>query len=146
MTVIAVKDGIIAADTQSWHGNLKISCASKLRRMEIGICGFAGWRPVIEQAIVWLEHGGPWRAGNVRPAIIVDDANDLTGIILRHDGIWNLTSKFDVYRTENVIDCCGAHQEFLYGAMLAGASAEEAVRLAIRHCEVAGGEVEVMQL
>lgn len=147
MTVIAVKDGIIAADTQSWHGNLKISQASKLRRMEIGICGFAGWRPVIERAIVWLEAGGPWQWGNKPPAIIADDATDLTGVILRPDGsIWNLTSKFDVYRTENVIDCCGAHPEFLYGAMLAGASAEEAVRLAIRYCEFAGGEVEVMRL
>lgn len=145
MTVIAVKDGIMAADTQSWHGSLKISCASKLRRMEIGICGFAGWRPIIEQAIGWLEGGGPWH-GQKPPSITVDEPTDLAGVILRHDGIWNLSSKFDVYRSSSAIECCGAHPEFLFGAMLAGASAEEAVRLAIRHCEFAGGEVEVMQL
>lgn len=145
MTVIAVKDGIIAADTQSWNGNLKISRTSKLRRLDIGICGFAGWRPIIHHAIAWLEAGGPW--GKITPpAITVDEPTDLTGVILRPDGIWNLTSKFDVYRSDAAIDVCGAHQEFLYGAMLAGASAEDAVRLAIRHCEYAGGEVEVMQL
>lgn len=145
MTVIAVKDGIMAADTQSWNGNLKISQASKLLRCDIGICGFTGWRPVIETAQAWLKRGGPWGSDHQRPAAVAD-ATDLQGVILRPDGIWNLTYKFDVYRTDAVIDCCGAHSEFLFGAMLAGASAEEAVRLAIRHCELAGGEVEVMQL
>lgn len=144
MTVIAVKDGIMAADTQSWHGNLKISSASKLRRFDIGIGGFTGWRPVIEIAQSWLEHGGPWGSDHQRPSAVAEA--DLSGVILRPDGIWILTHKFDVYRSASAIECCGAHSEFLFGAMLAGASAEEAVRLAILHCEYAGGEVEVMQL
>lgn len=150
MTVIAVKDGIIAADTQAWNGNLKLGQASKLCRFEFGVCGFSGWKPAIERAKKWLKHGekiwledGVQRLG-ARPSPA--DEGDLSAVILTRDGIWNLSHKFEVYRSSNAIETCGAHSEFLYGAMLAGASAEEAVRLAIRYCEFAGGEVEAMQL
>mgnify|MGYP001595236702 CR=1 FL=1 len=144
MTVIAVKDGIMAADTASWHSNVDRGArVSKIVHLPDGsLFGAAGWLPVIEQAREWLADGAD---PEKRPAKA--EADDLSGCLMRPDGsLWSVSFRFDIYPEPAGIDAQGAHNEFLYGAMLAGASAEEAVRLAIRHCTHAGGEVQVERL
>jgi hypothetical protein len=143
VTVVACKDGIMVADTASWSGGVKFGNAQKIARMPDGsLLGCAGWKPVIMQVREWLADGA--RADNKpTPA----DKDDLDAIILRPDGkIWSISYRFDLYPSDALMDAAGAHNEFLLGAMLAGASAEEAVRLALRHCGSAGGDIQVENL
>ena len=144
MTVIACKDGVMAADTGSWHGNVKPGGrATKIVRLADGsLFGAAGWKPTILVAREWLNAGMPLAD---RPDKADDD--DLSGIMLKTDmSIWNINHRFELYPSDAEIDAVGSHTEFLYGAMLAGASAEEAVRLAIKHCNGAAGEVQVERI
>jgi hypothetical protein len=65
-------------------------------------------------------------------------------MLLKPDGtVWVITHKFHCYRSDKLCHASGAHTEFVYGAMLAGASAEQAVRLAIQHCRSAAGDVQI---
>lgn len=143
MTVIACRGGVMAADTSSWHGDIRSGSARKIWRLGDGsLFAAGGWKPVIGLALEWLDAGAQ---ATDRQADAAE--GDLDGLILRPDGrIWCLTHRFMLYRSDRDYDVAGAHHEFLHGAMLAGASAEEAVRLAIRHCARAAGEVQVEQL
>ena len=143
MTVIAYKDGLMAADTQSWHIGIRHAEAVKIVRLPDGsLFGAAGWQPEIERAQNWLANGAD---PTIRPAKA--EEADLEGILLKPDGsVWTVAHTFDVYRTNATTDAVGSQKEFLYGAMAAGASAEEAVRLAIKCCGNAGGDVQVMRL
>lgn len=143
MTVIACKNGVMAADTSVWHGDVTRGKATKVVRLPDGsLMGAAGWKDIIAPAIEWASAGFPAHA---RPAEARDEQFD--SIILKPDGsLWCMGSNFRQWRSESPIEVVGAHSEFLYGAMLAGASAEEAVRLAIIHCSKAAGEVQVVTL
>lgn len=143
MTVVAVKDAVMAADTSSWHGSILIGKATKIQRIHgLGLVGGSGWKPLVHRALEWLECGA---TDKDRPAPA--ESGDLSLTVLRESGeIWNVTHKFDFYPCDSEIDAIGAHTEFLYGAMLAGASAEEAVRLALKHCQAAGGQIQVEHL
>ena len=146
MTVIAYKDGILAADTASWHGNLKTGTAHKIYlinssdpRLDGAVAAFAGWSPQVQRAIGWLSAG--CQEGEMEPA----DQGDLQGIVVTRERVlYSLPHNFQLHQLDRQdMAAIGAHPEFLWGAMLAGASAEEAVRLAIQHCASAGGEVQV---
>jgi ATP-dependent HslUV protease subunit HslV len=138
VTVIAVKDGVMAADTGNWHGGICFGGARKLWRLNDGsIFGGAGWQPVVELTRDWLQSG---MTADTKPEPVADD--DLDGLLLKPDGsVWIITHKFHCYRSDKFCNTGGAHSEFLYGAMLAGASAEHAVRLAIQYCGSAAGDV-----
>lgn len=140
MTVIAYRDGIVAADTSSWTGDIKFSCGAKIHRLKDGsLVGAAGWLPVINRAIEWLDAGADPKQ---KPAP-ASDKTDIDMIWVRPgSGIWYVHENFEVWRSEvQDMAAAGSHHEFVVGAMLAGASAPAAVQLAIDHCKYAGGRV-----
>ena len=145
MTVIACKDGIIAADTSNWNGEIWYGGGGgKINRLPCGsLVAFAGWFPVIEEARAWLRAGAPREA---KPSRKVED-NCLEAVILRPDRrIWLLSHEWDLYPKNAPFEAAGSHYSFLMGAMHAGASARQAVELAIAHCGHARGEVVSLQL
>ena len=76
-----------------------------------------------------------------------DKEEQLTALWVKSDGsllLCNYTLHF--YKLREEFFAIGSPSTFMMGALFAGASAEEAVRLAILHTDGAGGEVQVERL
>jgi ATP-dependent HslUV protease subunit HslV len=136
LTIIAYRDGILAADTSTMiDGNVHLGRTKIARRATdgalIGSCGLSGFGDAFRR---WALDGEIGAAPEV--------AKDSGGIIISAKGVVRI---FD--------DACGCFElvppYFAYGsgapialgAMFAGASAEEAVRAAIQHDRNCGGRV-----
>jgi hypothetical protein len=139
LTVLACRDGVLAADTTEWHGDIRLNDASKVYRLSDGrLFAAYGFKHIIEACAKWLSDGGE------QPPDQGED--DFGGIILAPDGVFWVSEKFAIFKQNGPFHAGGAHEEFLYGAMAAGASAVDAVRLAIKYCRDAGGEVMAERL
>lgn len=137
MTAIACKDGVIAADTAYWLGPIISQYCDKIRRLkDRRLFAGSGQLSTIEACFAWLNGDAE------KPA---PDGEPFTGIVLSHMGIVRIDNRMLLY-PGGEISVAGAHSEFLLGALYAGASAEEAVRLAIRYGDSAGGDVQVERL
>jgi hypothetical protein len=141
MTVIAYKDGIMAADTVTWCMDLvNNDVTMKIIRTPSGeLVGCAGGVGVITEFQEWAMAGFPSCS---KPK----GSDDFVALVVSPDG---KVSKYDgeMRRYDSgVVGFIGVHAEFLCGALAAGASAEQAVRLALTHCAYAGGEVQSMRL
>jgi hypothetical protein len=142
MTVIACKDRVMAADSGVWQGGVWLPSAGKLSRLYGGtIAGVAGWRPEWELALRWYQAGAPPDSRPPNPS----EKSDLDVLLLKPNGeIWNLTENFRLFKSEWPIAVAGSHTEFVLGALLAGASAKQAVELACAHCSYARPPVVTM--
>jgi hypothetical protein len=139
MTVIACRDGVMAADTAVWCGNIIVGHRQKVMRLVDGrLVACTGSSPVIAACKAWLD------GKSEKPAPEAEDA--FGGLILSQSGIQRISYKFHLYENAGEFACEGAHGEFMFGAMLMGASAAEAVRLAIEHGDNAGGDVQIEKL
>lgn len=140
MTVIACKDGIMAADSGVWCDAMLVGHTQKISRLPDGsLFAAGGSSPVIQLAKDWLLGGGP------KPdRVLMED--ELDGLLLRPDGIWRLSSQWDLYLSPSLFETAGSHHEFMFGAMHAGASAEKAVALAIQHGAYGRGAIQVEYL
>lgn len=67
---------------------------------------------------------------------------------LREDGLFHITKEWEIYQhpTHSDFYCDGAHIEFVLGALAAGASAVQAVELAIKFGDSARGPVQSERL
>jgi hypothetical protein len=125
-----------------WDGDIKIGRVQKIERLADGsLIAACGKASLIRGHIGWLRGQGVIE----RPP---DGASeeDFGAINLRRDGVFSVDHHYQAMRVDADFYALGAHGEFLYGAMAAGASAEEAVRLALKYCGFAGGEVQVERL
>lgn len=143
MTVIACKNNIMAADSAIWCGNLMVANRNKIIRLPDGsLFGCGGHTPVIRMAQEWLLNINK----SPKPTRVLKDY-ELDGLLLRPDGsIWHLNCEWDLYDMTVSIAAAGSHNEFVMGAMYAGATAEQAVKLAVQHGDSAGGPVQVERL
>lgn len=136
VTVIAYRDGIIAADTAQWCGGIICGYQNKIRRSTKGLYAAAGRVADADECWEWL-------CGRVeRPAALEKD--DFGAVWLSGGLVCRIDHRFRRYDCTHVPYIAeGAHNEFLLGALAAGASAEQAVKLAIRFGDSAGGEIQV---
>lgn len=144
MTVIAYKDGWLAADTSSWHGDLNIATAEKIFRLKDGsLFAGCGWKPEILRIKDWVDDGA---AAENKPT--PPDEKEFSGLLIKPDrSVWNVTHRLAIYPVDRQdITALGPHTEFLYGAMFAGASAGAAIALAIMYAQYAGGEVRQLHV
>ena len=140
MTVIAYRDGIMAADSGVWCGDILVGHNhEKITRLPDGaLLGCCGLTPNIRAAIQWLAYGGD------KPDPV--EEGEFGAILARRGLVEEVTHKMASYPLAGDIFCHGSHSEFMFGAMAAGASAEDAVRIAIQRCRYAAGDVHVMKL
>jgi len=139
MTVIVCRDGVMAADTAVWMGDILAGHTRKITRLSDGrLFAAAGVRSQIEGCLFWLNDGG-----NAPEAV---GECEFGALVLAPDGIWRIGHRFELYRNVGDFAVEGAHDEFLMGALAAGASAEKAVRLAIIYGRRAGGDVQTERL
>jgi hypothetical protein len=142
MTVIVYRDGVMAADTGGFMGELLVSTTErKIIRTPAGhLVGCAGSLPDIMRFHEWAMDG--FRPGD-RPQGL-DNFGALTvspeGVITKYNAACHPYPNAMEWGIE------GCAEEFLMGALVSGKSAAEAVELAIRYCVWAGGKVQTERL
>lgn len=141
MTTIVYRDGVIAADTATFihDGNLRAPFrASKLFRLSDGsVIGGAGLCRDIVRFGKWLET----RSGE-RPTM----GNDYTIIQALPDGCVVIHDGSDEREITGPFCAAGSGAMAAYGALFMGATAREAVEIAMKLDPWTGGEVEVVSV
>ena len=141
MTIICWKDGILAADSLCLYGSHRANVPHKKIKMAgKNVYGSTGSGALFDPMIRWVEDGAePEKCPNV--------PNDTTRLLVFTDGRC-ISYRIGLPYAEEYHspDAWGSEAEFACGAMAAGASAEEAVHLAIKHTNTVGGPVEVIDL
>lgn len=128
MTAIAYRDGVLAADSRANQGALIISSRSKkiARRTDGWLIGVAGECAAADEFMArFIAGDNDWR-----PPGITKAEDGFQALLIAPDGlIWN-AHESGRFRIDADFAAEGSATNFLFGAMAAGASAEEAVRLA----------------
>lgn len=122
MTTIAINKTSIAADSQFTHQNL-ITKGDKLFRVGDDIIGFAG---AVEAGIAFVD----WKKGGEKP---VELDEDFEAFVLSKDGrITWYGSKMVPIPVKEKFTAIGSGSHLAIGAMYAGLSPEEAVKIACK--------------
>jgi hypothetical protein len=148
MTVIAYRDGILAADTlttvETESGGARKFPCTKLYRKGKNVIGVSGETFPALLFVEWLGSGNP------RPTALIEGGADFSALVLNRKGLF----EYDAYCIpEEIIMRRGAHfyaigsgAKAALGAMYQGATAMVAARIACKidyHC---GEPIEHMSL
>lgn len=126
MTTIAYRDGWLAADSGSFAGDTWVGSRNKIVRLKDGRhAAGCGGSIEIRAMLDWLDAG----AQGPRP-----DKGDVEIFVVEMDGSLMMCSQHGLQAAPNApFHATGSGYEIALGAMAAGASAEEAVRIACRY-------------
>jgi|TARA_Y100000296_G_C5170602_1_gene257085 ATP-dependent HslUV protease subunit HslV len=140
MTTVAFKNGFIAADTQAADHSGLISHTSKLFRLSDScVAGMAGCS---RHAIRFIERLKEGKAGDDK----IPDGDFLVLVVTPQSiVVYYEDELFDDYTPEKMW-AIGSGRLIAMGAMAAGATAQDAVRIASKWDEGTGGDVEVMRV
>jgi len=153
MTIICVKDGVVAADGSSWLADvlLQIDARKIVRSIDGALGGSAG--NTSETAIFrrWFATTSSLdERSALRPKddpLVLNDKSGFAAIWLEPDGeVWQMDYDGRPYSIGREAQALGVAWRFALGAMCAGLSAEQAVRLCIERHGGVGGEVFVERL
>lgn len=143
MTAIAYRAGVLAADTAGFIGNMIVGFSRKIARGPDGrVAGATGDAAIGDSFLDAVERGEEkeWQVPTgTKP-------EDFAAVVVMPDEVIYEVVDTGYHNIAAPFFAIGSAYEFLMGAMAAGASAEEAVRLAIKHTRAAGGEVHVERL
>lgn len=146
MTVIAYKEGVLVADGASFAGGMRyLAMHKKVIACQLGLVGAAGRACDCEAYRAWATSGMPH---SEMPVFSMDKDEGLQALWVKQDGtLWWADERLAFVQIEapGTIGEQNA-SSFVDGAMWAGASAEEAMRLALRHCVYVGGELTAVRL
>lgn len=137
MTIIAYKDGIIASDSKATLNGMHFFNAKKIVKAKDGtVSGGAG-------SMTWVVEFNDWiLSGRKRPwSNFIDN---MAAIYIDPHGVIRLVSPGGIIEA-NLLNGCiaiGSGRDFAMGAMDAGVSAEEAVKIAIIRDNECGGPVQ----
>jgi len=138
MTVIAYKDGILAADTAAWQDDVIVEHPNKVKTNDCYSWACCGAASQIAKFDEWASH-----YFNIESPHRPTKDDDFGAIIVGRDRrVWRCSNSFVLYEVTTHADFFaeGSSCQFLTGAMLAGASALGAVMAAIKYCAWAGGK------
>lgn len=145
MTVIAYRDGVMAADTGGWRGNAVMPWFRKIARGPDGtLYGGAGSAARLCEFISWVDD---FCLGEMPlPRAEGDGRSDMSILIARPDGSLEILSHEG---REVLVDApyaaIGSSAEVCLGAMYAGADPETAVAAALVHGCGAAGQIRVVR-
>lgn len=136
MTTIAFKDGLLAADTLSCWGGYFAGHVTKIHRQGRLRLGGAGSVTVYQQFRDWVRKGMsgecPLKKDIANVFLVLPDG---TCVCWSDDGPFTMSTPTWAF---------GTGEKIAVGAMEMGASAEQAVRIAMRHDMYSGGDVTVL--
>lgn len=145
MTIVAYKDGVMAADSCSFSGGVRYKTMHpKVSRGVFGVVGCGGRSSDTVAAHEWFSAGMPPE----HPPFSCDKDEPMAIMWAKPDGTLWWGDERLVFNQIEAPACIGegAAANFCEGAMHAGASAERAVMLTIQHCIWTGGHVTVESL
>ena len=144
MTVLAYRNGILAADRLIWLGSGAVAgeCRKITRLKSGGLVAVAGSQSTATLFPKWLED-----KSQDTPKVVSE--HGFRAIEIAPDGVvtlWDELLQPTTYEAEFYVAGCRA--AFTLGALYAGASAEEAVRLTLRYTDVGSSDnaVDVVHL
>lgn len=139
MTTIAYRDGVLAADTLACWGTNRDGFATKIVKRGPVLAGASGSLSACQAFLDWFRGG----LRGDPPAMPDGEASSFGLIITPADDVlvWGPRGW---ERTRNPTVAMGSGGEFATGAMTMGATAEEAVRVAMIHDTKTGGNVTVL--
>jgi hypothetical protein len=142
VTIICIKDGVMAADSGVFGDDILLCFHKKIVRGPKGsLAGAAGPHDLISQFQDWII------GGEIGPLRIDAEETEFGGLILRPGGaIFAVTHKSRILEILGGIAAEGIGRSFAMGAMLSGASAEQAAQLCVERVARCGGEVQVERL
>jgi len=138
MTTIALRNGVMAGDTQVTEGDtLVASGCRKVRRLRDGrLYGFSG---DIEQGEIMLR---ALRKGEAPPKL-----RGIKAILVYQDGVVSLWEGAIWIKQQHApFFAIGNGTDFALGAMAAGADAKQAVKIAMKFDTATGGRVQTVRL
>jgi hypothetical protein len=144
MTIICIKDGIIATDSAGFRGAYVVSLTTqKISRAYDGALGAAcGDSNAAAKFRTWFAATSAVERQGPVPAFMFEKESDFECLWLELDGgVWYMDFAGRPYRMNEDFAAIGGASELAFGAMLAGASAEQAVRICIQRHAYAAGEV-----
>lgn len=133
MTTICYRDGVLAADSRAYSGDkMPIGIKKKLHRLSNGALLASSSRVVgnTDAFAAWCQAAIDEK--RCLPDVAAPEDYDIQGLLIWTDGkiyYWN-DSRSWAGPLEAEFFAIGSGEQFAYGAMMAGASAEEAVRIA----------------
>ena len=144
MTVIAYKAGVMAADSAVWSDGVLVGHHPKISRVNgclVASCGLAANKNVL---VRWAKEGD----FDATPYWGSTKSEEMAGLVVLPDGVvlhWSSDPDpdRDIASPFFAIGCGGP---VALGAMAAGASAAEAVRIATMFAAYCAGEVQVERL
>lgn len=150
MTAIAYRDGVMAADTGVWYDS-QFVCGhiQKIRRLEGGaLLAMGGGLGFGEWFAKHLNPDDPWSAHASESAPEVPPESFAAILVTPNGDVWRYNGSLLPFRETGSFCATGAGSAvgILTGAMAAGATAEEAIWIAMRHCDSAAGNVQVERL
>jgi len=139
VTIIAIKDGVMAVDSYITSGGLRVGSAKKWVEVPAhwggGYAAFAGDVSVGVHALKALEGSG-----------VFDGVEDGAMLWIKSDGSVSEATSGGAFCYEAPFYAIGSGEVFAKGAMAAGASAEEAVKLTCEWCDACGGDLHVFSV
>lgn len=144
MTTLAWDGTTLAADRAAWSSGNKYRVrklsrvtAPDGRRFLVGVCGDGSYAG---QLLRWMRgaipHPGPYpEPGNFTVALVIDERRR----------VFRLGSSLQYTEILERFHACGAGQDYAIGALEAGATARQAVQIAIKRSDYAGLGVDTVR-
>lgn len=144
MTVIAFKDGVMAADTMLSAGNSQARAQKLARLPDGGVAGGCGHWTRAYAALQFLAAGGDAEDAN---ADKLPKIADVAILIARPDGsLWVLEEEFPAYPLLDKVMAIGCGADAALMAMNLGLTAVEAVSKVTRQDVLCGDPVQSMDV
>lgn len=142
MTIVCIKDGIIASDSLVSQGDIKLGEGQKIFNLDDYIVGIAGTYSQALLFVQWLADGKPEKL----PDIEGEKNFDCLVYSKVDKRVYFFTNGFtgDYIKSKNYAIGCG--MDLALGAMEAGATAEQAVAIAIKRSTNCGGKIQSIKL
>ena len=147
MTTIAYRDGVLAADSLISCGQTRIGSVRKIVRANGFLAALTGDMQDTVLLRRWLEAGCPEAPNDDDASPWGTLGNDGgSGIVVDATGAMVFDNKLRRYAVDAPFLADGSGADIALGAMAAGASAEDAVRIACRLDTGSGEPVEAARL
>lgn len=149
MTTIAFRDGILAADTrgtdEGYHPG--IYRTEKLFRVGEAVVATAGDDSTGMLFVDWFTARQKGKRVKPPAALVLGaEGADFCVLVLMGEGLFWADKWCRLIKVSDEFYAIGSGSPYAMGAMAKGATAEEAVRIAMRWDPHTGGEVQTMKL
>lgn len=138
MTTVAYRDGVMACDTRMTGGFIS-TVDTKVITGPDALVGFCGDPIAAYEAAVWL-------AGETRERPSCSNKDDILFLVYRRNGLFLVDGELRELPLKGKYHAIGSGEQAAMVAMHMGATAKEAVKMAIRVDENSGGTVKEYSL